>query len=336
VSGADESSLRTRLPNPSQRDIVERLRGDRDARPAYADELRHELRAHLDHRLIPLVERLPASTDVFITKRVLSLVHGCEGRYLAEENSKDFAWSVPVARGKVAHKAIELSVNWRRELLPLTLVDEAIARFEDGDDDFARWLQGCSEVDRAVLRNAPNNTVGMFLECWPPLPSGWRPALERPITQELADRRVVLRGRVDLMIGIPDGLTAGKVIVDFKTGRFSPLHIEDLRFYALVETMRLGVPPLRLADSYLDSGQLHTEEVSENTLRVAVERLVDAVRRIVELRLEERAPRLVASGACRWCPALPTCATGRSHLAGDDRDAPALVGSAGSEPDDDL
>ena len=71
----------------------------------------------------------------------------------------------------------------------------------------------------------------------------------------------MLSGKVDLTVGRADGLRAGKVLVDLKTGGFSPSHREDLRFYALVETLRLGVPPRLLATYYLDGGRLQQEAV---------------------------------------------------------------------------
>ena len=64
-------------------------------------------------------------------------------------------------------------------------------------------------------------------------------------------------------------MRAGKVLVDLKTGGFAPSHRDDLRFYALVETLRLGVPPRLLASYYLDGGRLQQEPVSEDTLRGA-------------------------------------------------------------------
>ena len=38
-----------------------------------------------------------------------------------------------------------------REIAP-DQIDEALARYEEDSGDFGRWLQGCSEVERAELR----------------------------------------------------------------------------------------------------------------------------------------------------------------------------------------
>ncbi len=74
-----------------------------------------------------------------------------------------------------------------------------------------------------------------------------------------------------------EGNIAGKVLIDLKTGGFSPVHVDDLRFYALVEAMKVGVPPRRVATHYLESGNLVPEDVTEPLLMSAAARVVDAV-----------------------------------------------------------
>ena len=302
--------------SPAQDEITLRLRGDRGERPAYDAELRHHLRGRLELGLRDAVAALPTSTAIVVSKNRLSGVHGCEVRHLADS----FEWSVPAARGRVAHKAIELSVNWRRELVPLVLVDEALGRLEEGEDDFARWLQGISEAERAELRAEANDRVAKFLECWPPLPRSWRPVTEAAVRQDLCDDRVILRGKVDLTLGTPDGLVAGKVLVDLKTGAAHPAHLDDLRFYALVETLRLGTPPLRLGTYYLDQGRLVPEEVSEALLETTVERVIGGVVKMVELEIRAREPVRRTGPPCRWCSLLPTCDDGRAWIDRDPAD----------------
>jgi hypothetical protein len=300
--------------NPAQHDLATRLRGERGERPSYDAELRHHLRAGLEHGIADAIAELPEKRVLIVSKNRLSGVHACEARYLVD----DFEWSVPAARGKVAHKAIELLLNWRREIVPLVLVDEALARLEDGEDDFGRWLQGLTEVERSELRSEANDRVVKFLECWPPLPRAWRPVTEAAVRQDLAGDRVVLRGKVDLTLGAPDGLVAGKVLVDLKTGSAKPAHLDDLRFYALVETLRLGTPPLRLGTYYLDQGRLLPEDVTEGLLESTVARVVAGVRKMVELDVQAREPVRRPGPLCRWCPLLADCEDGRTHQAAFD------------------
>ena len=128
----------------------------------------------------------------------------------------------------------------------------------------------------------------------------------------------MLSGKVDLTVGRAEGLRAGKVLVDLKTGGFSPSHREDLRFYALVETLRLGVPPRVLATYYLDGGRLQQEPVGEPLLRGALERVVDGAEAAAALLHQGREPVLKAGPPCRWCPRRLTCDVGRRHLQRED------------------
>jgi hypothetical protein len=296
--------------NPAQQDIADRLRGDRADRPSFDAELRHHLRNGLEYGMAVAVEALPEDKVLVVSKNRLSGVHGCEARYLED----DFEWSVPAARGRVAHKAIEVSLNWRREIVPLVLVDEALGRLEDGEDDFARWLQGLPEIERAELRSEANDRVVKFLECWPPLPRSWRPVTEAAVRQDICGERVVLRGKVDLTLGAPDGLVAGKVLVDLKTGASKGAHLDDLRFYALVETLRLGTPPLRLGTYYLDQGRLVPEDVTEAMLESTVARVVAGVTKMVELEIRSRPAVRRAGPMCNWCKLRVGCDEGNSWL----------------------
>ena len=101
--------------------------------------------------------------------------------------------------------------------------------------------------------------MSKFLECFPPLRAAWRPVTESRLIVELCGSRIRVQGKVDLTIGTADGLRAGKVIIDLKSGVASTSHRDDLRFYALLETIRIGVPPRLIASYYLDQGIAHTE-----------------------------------------------------------------------------
>jgi RecB family exonuclease len=149
--------------------------------------------------------------------------------------------------------------------------------------------------------------VSAFTELWPPLARTWFPRTETPVRAELCGGKVVLTGRVDLSLGVADGDRAGRVLVDLKTGGASAGHLHDLRFYALLETLRSGVPPLRLATSYLEAGDLAVEDVDEDVLEAAVRRTVQGARAVLELRLGLRSPAITPNPACRWCPAREGC-----------------------------
>jgi hypothetical protein len=303
--------------NAAQQQVVDLLGSAGGDRPQFDAGLRHELRADLEQQLAPIIERLPAGQQLFVNKHKLSQVHGCEARFLAESDGS-FSWSVPLARGSIAHKAIELGVAWRGDVVPADLIDETMARLAQGNDGLGDWLRTCGEGDRAELRSQAVERVTSFFECFPPLKSQWRPVLEGKVRVELFDSRIVLSGKTDLALGAANGTTAGKVLIDFKTGGFAPAHIDDLRFYALLETLKIGTPPRLLASYYLESATPHPERVTEALLEAAVARTVDGVAKMIELSYTDSEPIKRAGSSCRWCPILAGCDVGRAHLDGDD------------------
>jgi hypothetical protein len=302
--------------NPAQQEVVDLLGAAPDERPTFDPGLRDELLADLEDGLAEIAPELDPEKPLWISKRDLATVHSCEMRYLAERDA-GFSWSAVTARGTVAHKAIELSVHWRGEPDPLDMVDEAIARLTEGTDSLADWLQTGGEAARAELRAFANERVVTFFECFPPLKSKWVPVTEGRLRASLLGGRVVLAGRTDLSLGRPTGSTAGKVIIDLKTGGHSASHLDDLRFYALVETLRLGTPPRLLASYYLDAGRAHPEAVTEGLLRAAVARTIDGAHLLHQLEIGTREPQVRPGPMCRWCPALETCEPGRAHLGED-------------------
>jgi hypothetical protein len=303
--------------NPAQAELLAALGARPHERPEFDPQLRAHLRAELEAELAPVAARLPEGEVLWVAKHLLSSVHGCEGLFLAREE-EEFAWTPQTARGTVSHKAIELSVSWRGDPSAGELVDEAIARLVEGDPGVGAYLGGLREGERAELHGEATERVNMFLECFPRLEPRWRPVAESRLRVELCDERIVLSGKVDLTVGRAEGLRAGKVLVDLKTGGFSPSHREDLRFYALVEALRLGVPPRVLATYYLDGGKLLQEPVHEPLLRGAVKRVAAGVAAAVALLHEGKEPELKAGPPCRWCPRRTTCEVGRRHLEGKD------------------
>lgn len=302
--------------NPAQQQIIDEL-GSTD-RPSFRDDLRDHLRHELTESLTPIAEEVE-DPPLFVSKRKLSLIHGCEARFVADQ-SAEFEWNVPAARGTVAHKAIELLVARRGNPSPLDLVNDAMARLEADERSISKFLASLTEGERADLVGRVNDLIAGFVETFPPLNRKWVPVAESRVRADLCDDRVSLMGTVDLSLGRARGSEAGKVLIDLKTGRPQHGHIEDLRFYALLETLKLGVPPRLLVNYYLDAGEPRSEDVTEDLLWSTAKRVVDAVAKQVDLALGNREPTVTPSGACRFCPALATCDTGKLFL--DERDAP--------------
>jgi len=172
-------------------------------------------------------------------------------------------------------------------------------------------------VELAELRRDAVAFVTSFEEVFPPLKGRWRPVVDGVAKVPLAGGRIVLSGRPDLTLGrAGDG---GKVIIDLKTGRPARHHVDDLRFYALVDACKVGVPARRLATVYLDAGEPVAEPVTAGVLEATTERVVRAVEAMVDVRTGARAAAVRANPSCRWCPSLAGCEAGAAWLAAEDR-----------------
>ncbi len=282
----------------------------------FAEAFVAELREDALAGLAELGERLGDAHELWVTKHGVAGVLACEAHHLAPE---DFAWTPARARGQVSHKAIQLLLNWRGEPTPVDLVDDAMARLADEERSIGDYVAGLGPGEAADLRSMAVERVTKFVECFPPLDRRSHPMTEAP-ARFPACGPIQLSAKVDLVIGRPAGRESRKVIVDFKSGRRAAQHREDLRFYALVETLCRDVPPRALATFYLDAGTPEVEAVTTGLLRSSLRRTLDAIERMVELRAEGREPRRSPTVACRWCTILGTCEPGQASLAPADVD----------------
>lgn len=297
--------------NPAQTDVLTALRGTRDDRPTIRPQLRKELQDEIEAALSSVRGRLT------IEKHALSKVHQCEGRYLALEM---FEWNPANARGTIAHKAIELSVGGTRDVTPERLVEAAIRRICESPDSqsLAEYLRSIDDAERAELRVGVTDLVIKFAEMFPPLQEHWWPNAEATTACYIGDRKIVFRGKIDLKLGQLDAHQTSTLIIDIKTGNPSFSDMEDLRFYALLETLRTGVPPFRWANAYISAGRVEVEDVREEVLWSAAKRLVDGTRKIARLldKVDDAdhgtQPRLSPGIGCRFCPANLDCEALRS------------------------
>jgi len=284
--------------NPAQQDVLAQLRGTPDERPAVRPELRRELQAEIEQGLRHVEG--PMTVD----KWMLNQVHQCEGRYLAVD---DFHWSPSNAKGTIMHKAAELSAGGTKAVTPTKLVELAIERICENPDtrSLAEYIRNIDDGEQAELRVAATDLVIKFREMFPPLQDNWHVNAEATTAAYVGHRRVVFRGKIDLKLGAMNAERSSTLLIDIKTGNPSFTDMDDLRFYALLETLRTGVPPFRWANVYVSAGRAESEDVSEAVLRTATRRLIDGVIKLDELR--DREARLTPGNPCRFCPARKVC-----------------------------
>ena len=275
-----------------------------------ADEVA-DLRAQAVDGVAELSERL-GGERLWVTKGLVAKVHGCEAHHLAPV---EFAWRPANAAGFVAHKAIELGVHWPTEPTPTQLVDAAMCSLADDSSRRGDYVAGLSAAEHAALRGRAVERTTKFFQQFPPLDARAHPMLESSVRWR-PPGSIEATGRADLVIGRPHGRESRRVIVDFKSGGRSPTHRDDLRFYALLETLVHEVPPRRLVTYYLDSAESEVEDVSIGAFRAALRRTMDGIALHAELTVDGRQPTRRVGVNCRWCPLSEHCEEGRSYLAG--------------------
>ncbi|MEO5724661.1 MAG: PD-(D/E)XK nuclease family protein [Ilumatobacteraceae bacterium] len=254
-----------------------------------------------------------AGEKLWVSKGFLSSVHGCEANHLAPD---EFEWKPANAAGFVAHKAIELGLHWRGTPAPEQLVDEAIASLADDTSRRGDFVAGLSDAEHAALRCKAVERTTRFMQDFPPLDPRSHPMLEAAVKWR-PEGTIELGGKADLVIGRPEGRESRRLIIDFKSGGRALTHREDLRFYALLETLAFRVPPRRLVTYYLDYAECEVEDVTIGVLQSALRRTLDGIALHAELTVEGRPPLKRPGYSCRWCPLQDGCAEGRSFLYGD-------------------
>lgn len=304
--------------NPLQQTIIDSL-GVPDNWEPLPDHIVTDIEQQLTVALAPLEGLFTAEKPLRINKHFIATVLGCE-EYHVLNKQQAFAWNVNTVRGTIAHKSIELLLNWRGPVMPSELVDAAITSVADNPRQSAsEFIVTLSAHELAELRGAVINAVTTFIECFPPIKPQWRPMVEYSAAYSLFDGSVILSSRMDLVLGGP----GRKVLIDLKTGLLTPTHRDDLRFYALIETLRSRQPPRSLGSYSLDHARLDNEDVTEGVLQSAVRRTAHGALLIADLELKTRQPERRAGFQCRWCPKNDECAEGIQlirQLSGADND----------------
>lgn len=295
--------------NPAQQRVVRELMARGEERPTFDPMLPARLLDLLEERLGDAAARLGRG-ELVVNKTALSQVHACERWHVAQQRD-GFTWSSRTVTGTLAHKAIELGVFSHDQPSPIELVDRAIERLVDQAEQ-EPWTPGdyladASAAEVAELRAAAADRVTTFVDTFPPLKREWRPVVESRARVDLCGGRVVLKGKVDLSIGRRDGQVARVLLVDFKGGSPHHTHADDLRFYALLETIRIGVPPFRVASYYLEAARWVHEDITEDVLESAAMRVAEGVARIIELRIDRREPATSPGPLCRSCSERAVC-----------------------------
>jgi PD-(D/E)XK nuclease superfamily len=292
-----------------QRRTLQQLIGTGD-RPVFPADLAQRLRDRIEEA----VRSLDLPEPLWLGKEKLNDLGRCEGTFLSRLSGEapPFEHGRASATGVLQHRAIEVVVGAREPLDPHTAAELAAKRTVDKEERFAEFWHGLLEPDRdEILMEVVRRTI-LFEASFPPLrelPPELSPATELPIRAELLGGALVVSGKLDLLLGTPDRLEpmrATRIAIDLKTGSAYPQYAEDNRLYALVLALRFGVPPFRVASFFLEGGTWQAEDVAEDTLFHAADRVIEAARSAASMR-SGRDPTLTPGPWCGWCPRAAAC-----------------------------
>ncbi len=292
-----------------QRRTLEQLIGT-GPRPSFPADLPQRLRDHIEEA----VRGLELREQLWLGKERLNDHGRCEGKFHAAMagESPPFEHSAKSASGVLMHKAIEVEVGSREPLDAASVAEVALQRVLGREERFQEYWHGLSEPEHDDVLMDVARRVTLFQGSFPPLKELRRdltPISELRVRAELLGGDLVLSGQIDLLLGRPVQLEptrATRLAIDLKTGNAYPEFAEDMRFYALLLTLRFGVPPYRVASFFLESGAWQAEEITEGTLEHAADRVIAAARSAAAI-LRGRSAALTPGHYCAWCPRAPAC-----------------------------
>lgn len=292
-----------------ERTLVDLMASD-VPRPTFRRDVASRLGTLIETLAAPALSALPDDKRIVLSKSGLTNLHArCEGLYVANVLGEGaFEFSLPLAIGKLVHKAIEVEVVGER-LGEGELIEKALRRMQASDTEFDRFVGELDEIERSELAGEAIRQVVLFRATLPPLQKSWAPVPELRVKHELFGGRLLLTGTVDLSLGKPRveaPMEGRRLFIELKTGVERPEYVDDLRFYALVATLRFGVPPFRVATLMLENGTYRPEDVSEDILEAAARRTAAAASRHVAV-LDGEEPVLRPGPWCGWCPRRDTC-----------------------------
>lgn len=294
---------------PAQQRVLDDLLGWHDDRPVVPDGFADDLERELADAVAPAVARIPDGERLYLSKSTLDALV-CDGRWIDLEESP-FEPTPRMVAGRLSHRAIELDLGSRREIVGRDVVQHAW-------DDLAtqaQWYSGVMvDVDRvtgSAMRHQAEQELLEFRDTFPLLPASVAVRSEVPMRAQLGGGSLVLSGVPDLVVGEARDDRARLLLVDLKTGqRYEQRERQDLRFYALLATLKYRQPPFRWATFYLAEGAWDAEDLDADLLRGVVRRVALAVDRAVTLRWyrpDDDALKLTGGPWCRFCSRRPDC-----------------------------
>lgn len=246
--------------------LMERLRGERTRRPPVDPTLAGGLRAWLEDDLSLLVGDLDPTEPLVLTPRTLS---------------GDDAPPAPLhsrARGALVRCLIAERILLGDVEHPM---DDALSALEGSpqERELVDVIHSLDPDAFAMLAAEVTAHDEMLGTCLGPIPGHWLPRLGVRMSIPFVGGRVILASTVDVLLGPPASRVASTCLLDITT---APLHegaASRLGGLALLETLRTGAAPLRVAALSTATGADLVLDIDDEVLVTALRHITATVER---------------------------------------------------------
>jgi hypothetical protein len=184
--------------------------------------------------------------------------------------------AVALARGALVHALFRAAVIGVHLGDPFTDALAALAA-DGGRQRTVDLVRGLGTGERAALAAEVAEHAEVMRRCWPTLAPSWLPRTGERVSIPLAGGRVVLSGIFDLAVGVPPSGRSSVCVVDLRTGDPHARDVLVLHYLGLLETLRSGAAPFRVATFYSRYGLVEAAELGDDDLAASVERTVATV-----------------------------------------------------------
>jgi hypothetical protein len=239
-------------------EVLALLRGDAAARPRFDPGLAGGLRAWLEDAAYDVVAaRGDHAPPLFLGPRQLL--------GSPDERRDDDHLTDALVLSRLVHALLRQLVHTGEIDDPLG--DGLDALRASGAKAMVRHIESLPDAARTALAETLATHARNLTGLVPRFAPGWMPRTDDRVAIPLGGGRVMLHGVFDLVVGLPRARTASLCALGLST--FGPWAAErrSLHYLSLLETLRSGTPPFRLALLESASGRYGVEDVREEHLR---------------------------------------------------------------------
>jgi hypothetical protein len=263
-------------PTAARDEVLALLRHGSARRPRFDPGLAGGLRAWLEDGASQLVAaRGEDAPPLFLGPRLLwDAATTAHGAALVEPASLEPAiYPMELVQSCLVRALFRQMVTMGHVGDPMADALDAL-RVDPGRVDMVRQLDAMSHKERASLAASLHTHVAHLVNLTPRFAAGWLPRTHDRVAIPLAGGRVVLGGVFDLLVGAPIPGTATLCAVGLTTGGRWGQARTALHYLALLETLRSGTPPFRVALLHSALGRYGVEDMLEEHLLAIVAHVV--------------------------------------------------------------